>query len=478
MKNNSSIGIHAQGTIEYLVIIAVIVVIALVVVSLMTSLTNQGSTISSTSSDLMTKTGVGGISIVDIVAGKDKNALIVLKNNSGENLTVEKVTVNGVDHIYDEPVVIGGQTGFRLQDVASCDGTVKSYTIKITYASSSNLSKPADFKEVTVDCVAAVSSSSSSSGTVVEEIKTPLAPSLNTPYVWASNYYDANITQLSPAGAVLAKYPVGGGPWGVAVDADNNAWVANVSGGTVSKLSPLTGLVGSFSLGPGAQPVAVAVDANNNIWVTNEAGDNNIFKFNSSGVLLGSFSAGNGPQGIAVDAGNNIWVARWYANSVSKFSSSGVLLGSFPVGSGPFGVAVDADNNIWVTNFYDKNVSKLTPSGTLLGKFSAGSGAFGGPQTVAVDANNNIWVASVDGNVTKLSSSGALLGIFPMTSSKAYGIAVDSNNNIWVTDANSSVFKLNTSGAIIGTFSSGNGPNSVGDFTGFALQYFVLGRRS
>ena len=146
----------AQGTIEYLVIIAIVVVIGLVVVGLTTSQMDAGVNISATSSEIRSKIGSGGISIADAAGGADGSGLLVLKNTGAETLTVEKISVDGVDHNYSDPIVAGSQTGFRLQDIVSCDGASKSYSIMIYYASASGLDKTADFQTITVDCAPTV----------------------------------------------------------------------------------------------------------------------------------------------------------------------------------------------------------------------------------------------------------------------------------------------------------------------------------
>ena len=156
---------RAQGTIEYLVIIAVVVVISLVVAGLSTGLLGSGANIAVNSSEIGAKVGVGGVSVVDAVAGGDENGLLVLKNSGAESLTIDKISVDGVDHNYSAPLVTGSQTGFRLQGIDACDGTNKSYSVKVYYTSASGLGKTADFETITIDCAPTVSSS----GNVVEE---------------------------------------------------------------------------------------------------------------------------------------------------------------------------------------------------------------------------------------------------------------------------------------------------------------------
>lgn len=75
-----------QGTIEYLVILAVIVVVALVVVSLMINSTAPAQGVSSGISRLGTQSSP--IAILDASHDPDGNVYLKLANNTGENVTI------------------------------------------------------------------------------------------------------------------------------------------------------------------------------------------------------------------------------------------------------------------------------------------------------------------------------------------------------------------------------------------------------
>jgi streptogramin lyase len=154
------------------------------------------------------------------------------------------------------------------------------------------------------------------------------------------------------------------------------------------------------------------------------------------------------------------------------------------VGSGPVGVAVDASGNVWVANGWGNTVTKLDNSGNLIGTYSfTGSGAYG----IAIDASGNVWIANSNGStVTKMDNSGNLVGTYSTAGLQPNGIAIDASGNVWVvnyskdamTDNKSNVSKINGSdGNIMGNFSLTNPSVGLGDMTGFAYQYFVLGRR-
>ena len=152
------------------------------------------------------------------------------------------------------------------------------------------------------------------------------------------------------------SFPVGVGPFGVALDGAN-IWVANVNSHTVTKLRASDGAnLGTFPAG--LNPWDVAFDGAN-IWVAN-LGSDNVTKLRASdGANLGTFPVGNSPRGVAFD-GANIWVTNSGSNNVTKLrASDGANLGTFPVGFSPVGVAFDGAN-IWVVNFRSNNVTRIS----------------------------------------------------------------------------------------------------------------------
>ncbi|MFA5126128.1 MAG: class III signal peptide-containing protein [archaeon] len=84
---------RAQGTIEYLVIIAIVVVIALVVVGLLLQVMNQGSGVPETTAKTAWKSAEPW-AIVDWTmkdVGTDCNLTLILKNNSYEAMDLNAV---------------------------------------------------------------------------------------------------------------------------------------------------------------------------------------------------------------------------------------------------------------------------------------------------------------------------------------------------------------------------------------------------
>ncbi len=160
MKRNSLFSTApAQGTIEYLVILAVIIVISLVVVGLVGSNSNpQNIVMSSGKIGNLTQ---GGISIADALVATDGNGLVSLQNNSGDLLTITNISLGGVDNNYNTQLVSGSKILFSLKDLinaCSCtgnEGTTKTCNATIYYTTQDGLQKTYKYS-ITVDCVESI----------------------------------------------------------------------------------------------------------------------------------------------------------------------------------------------------------------------------------------------------------------------------------------------------------------------------------
>jgi len=151
---------RAQGTIEYLVVLAIVVVVGLVVVGLSSSI------VGGPAQQLgQATTAFGSISnpirIVDAVTDPDGNTLLTLQNNSGNSLTVTKIALsaNGAvtdDQNYNNQLIYSNQifhlTGTQLACPCLATDTKKTCTFIIYTTNQNNL--PATYSlTVTTSCV-------------------------------------------------------------------------------------------------------------------------------------------------------------------------------------------------------------------------------------------------------------------------------------------------------------------------------------
>jgi len=140
MVKNKSSNLIAQGTVEYLVIIAVVVVISLIVVGLAINVSSSPTQqIKNSSSKLGTAT-TGGISITDVVADNGGDNVLSLLNNSGGSIILTKVT----------PVSSSGALGIA-RNFSSYSGSLSTSTIPLSANNDCNcgsgeISKTCNFK--------------------------------------------------------------------------------------------------------------------------------------------------------------------------------------------------------------------------------------------------------------------------------------------------------------------------------------------
>src|ERR1035438_7849247 len=247
------------------------------------------------------------------------------------------------------------------------------------------------------------------------------------------------------------------GPQGLAADSAGNLYIADtqnhrvrkVANGIISTVagSGTAGFGGDGSAATSAQlnaPFGVAVDAAGNLYIA-EFGNNRVRKVATNGnigTLAGSGVSGfsgdngqatsaqlNGPQGVAVDSAGNVYIADTANNRVRMVAPNGVITTVAGTGAAgvsgdgglainalvgnPVGLATDSVGNVYIADG-SARVRKLFPSGiitTIAGSGTRGysgdggiatSARLDGPSAVAVNAAGSVWVADTLNNAVRL----------------------------------------------------------------------------
>lgn len=271
-----------------------------------------------------------------------------------------------------------------------------------------------------------------------------------------------------------------------------------------------------------AGPYGVAVDASGNVYVA-DYGNRKIRKITSSGVvttLAGSGAAGsadatgaaatfNFPKGVTVDSSGNVFVADTTNHKIRKITAAGVvttLAGSGTLGSTdatgiaasfnyPADVAVDSAGNLYVADTENHRIRKVTPAGvvtTFAGSGSQGSAdatgtaaTFSYPSGIAVDSSGIVYVSDTANHkirkitpgaaVTTLAGSGSQGSAdgpgATATISSPMNLSVDSSGNIYVASMTVHKIRKITSAGDVSTLAGSGAVGSV-DATGTAATFY------
>jgi sugar lactone lactonase YvrE len=208
------------------------------------------------------------------------------------------------------------------------------------------------------------------------------------------------VTTLAGSGTAGATDATGAAaqfdsPSGVTVDSAGNLYVGDTGNHRIRKITPagvVTTLAGSTigaSNGTGAaaqfsSPFGVAVDAAGNVYVADQ-NNRRIRKVTAAGVvttLAGStqgFADGTGaaaqfdtPSGVAVDDAGNVYVADTFNHRIRKITPAGVVttLAGSTLGSSdgtgaaaqfnnPYGVALDAAGNLYIADRSNHRIREI-----------------------------------------------------------------------------------------------------------------------
>ena len=235
-------------------------------------------------------------------------------------------------------------------------------------------------------------------------------------------------------------------PTGVALDANNNVYVADTQNQRIIKFAPNRATVIQVwtTTNPSLNyPEGVTLDNSNNLYNA-DLYNNRIVKFSPNGTLIQTFSTTNPtlnePLGVAVDSSNNLYVSDIGNGRIVKFASNGTVIQTLTTTNpslDPRGVALDSSGNVYVVDNRNNRGVKFAPNGTVIQIWTANP-ALNAPVGIALDASNNVYVADLYNNrIVKFSPTGALLSILTTTNPTLlypWGVAVDPSNNVYVTD--------------------------------------------
>jgi len=235
-------------------------------------------------------------------------------------------------------------------------------------------------------------------------------------------------------------------PFGVAVDAANNIYIADVFNNVVRKIAYntkyITTVAGNATAGysgDGAAatsaalntPYGITVDGKNNIYIA-DAGNNRIRKVDGTTLVISTIAgtgtggfAGDGgvaasaqinnPYGVAADGTGNIFFIDKGNARVRMIAATTNIISTILNNSHVLtGIAIDKSGNIYVSDSTSSSILKITAGTfavqTVAGTGTAGFSGDGGaatsgqlnyPRGLVLDGSGNIYVADVNNNVIR-----------------------------------------------------------------------------
>lgn len=243
-------------------------------------------------------------------------------------------------------------------------------------------------------------------------------------------------TNGTPKSPVVGGGLTGAG-FGVAIDANQDVWIGSYGWGKCDGCIPDPGIVSKFDKSGVAYSAggytnglhrvqAVAVDGDNNLWLASY-GNNRVVVYlgcdpeNWISYPPRHLSPGDTPEevrddaqvkapgeepfGIAIDPSDgSAWVT--YASGlggdvppshVCKFSIVDGALSldlDLTLGKSTKGIALDSRGNAWIGSGSDNTVYMVSRDGSQVCAFPGGPGGVDTPWSVAVDGNDDVWVAN------------------------------------------------------------------------------------
>ncbi len=223
----------------------------------------------------------------------------------------------------------------------------------------------------------------------------------------ANNQHHGSVSEFSSAGVELSRNGYTGGglyyPVALAVDAGGDVWAADYGSSSATLLAQDgSAISGAGGYAASALPFtsAVAIDASHNAWF---AAQNAAVRVTPAGAVT-SFACCNDPAGIAIDASGNVWIADYNGSAVVEMTSTGAVAHTVSVlagNGGPKGIAVDGAGNVWAGNYYGNSLVEILGTTASAASPAAGYGVDAGlhePYGLAIDASGGVWVSNSAAN--------------------------------------------------------------------------------
>lgn len=226
-------------------------------------------------------------------------------------------------------------------------------------------------------------------------------------------------------------------PYGIALDANNNAFVTDLAGGDVREIVNHGGATSTIATGF-VDPAGLTVTGPGQLLVTSPGTSFSlgaIYYASTAGKGGGYPYASNQAFGINQDAAGNVYIASTTDNSILEVpygSNTEKTIGyNF---STPIGIVADSTGNIYVGDRGDNTVRKIVKgldTGAVIGS------GFKTPAGVAFDAAGYVYVADQGNNAIKvIAPDGVTTSTLVSGLNSPSGVAVNSAGTLYFTSSN------------------------------------------
>ena len=186
-------------------------------------------------------------------------------------------------------------------------------------------------------------------------------------------------------------------------------------------------------------PTSVAVDNDNDVWVA-VIDQSLLLEYNQSTEkfkIVNTITPEAGPTAIEIDSSNNVWFAESLVGKLGKIDANTKEVTEFtpqiePMAE-PFALMIDKEENVWIAEHIGPAITKFNP---ILEDFEQIkiSNPDSLPFGMAFDKYDNMWVAQhvIDSLVVYDQSSNQIIEIaIPTEGSFTQFVVADDNGDIW-----------------------------------------------
>lgn len=296
---------------------------------------------------------------------------------------------------------------------------------------------------------------------------------------------------------VVANVSPLGGPSGIAVDGNDNLYIADQNTRRIRKVTAATGIMttvagrefsgfnGDNQIGTSASlstPRGVATDATGNVYIADQSNNRirlvtaatgiittvagNGTDAYTDGILLATSAALRGPTDVVFDGAGNFYIADSGNQRVRKVTAATGIISTI-AGTGvdgfngdnqsaaaaslwdPKGIALDTDGNLYIAEQTSRRIRKVNAITGVISTVAGGGAVYDpyndnipavnatllGPSGVAVDSFGNLFIAEYfGGRIRKVSAATGVITTVASIGGYTRSVAVDSVGNLYVSN--------------------------------------------